>query len=286
MKQNSYLITMKPENEQLKKLIAYYYFHVSDNENYSESFLFYPNYMHALTIYKGSDVSLRNNKNVISTVKPSANKDKLTFLYTVNLKDKIRVDIEGSFQKIGIVFYPLGINHFISKPLNELMLQHFQEINLQEGFKRIISTISTDTTIEEQIETLENALLSIYTPFEEKDLQKAIKEIVLSNGTIKVDELKKLTSVSRKTLLRLFKKHTLSNIEDYKKMVMFRNSLNYALQHKELVNLTDVALYNMYYDQSHYIKHFKSFTHETPKTLLPKIKQIGNEDLYWHFLEE
>src|SRR5690606_18865319 len=126
----------------------------------------------------------------------------------------------------------------------------------------------------------------ILHPFEEKQLQKAIKEIVLSNGTIKVDELEKLTSVSRKTLLRLFKKHTLSSIEDYKKMVMFRNSLNYALQNKELSNLTDVALFNMYYDQSHFIKHFKSITKETPKTLLPKISQIGNEDLYWHFLEE
>ena len=69
-------------------------------------------------------------------------------------------------------------------------------------------------------------------------------------------------------------------------MVMFRNSLNYALSQKDLVNLTDVALYNMYFDQSHFIKHFKSVTNETPKTLLPKITQLDNKDLYWYFLEE
>lgn len=286
MEQNSYLITMKPKNDQLKKLIAYYYFHVSDNEKHSESFYFYPNYMHALTVYKGSDVIITKEKSIISQIKPSSDSNKFTFLYTVNLKEKIQVNIQGAFYKIGIVFYPLGINHFIEQSLSEIMDYFFQEINLDKKFKTCLSPLSKELLIKEQLEIVENALLAILTPFEEKKLQKAIKEIVLSNGAIKVDELEKHTEVSRKTLLRLFKKHTLSTIEEYKKMVMFRNSLNYALQHKELVNLTDIALYNMYYDQSHFIKHFKSITNEIPKTLLPKIKQIGNEDLYWHFIEE
>ncbi|HUH25774.1 MAG TPA: helix-turn-helix domain-containing protein [Flavobacterium sp.] len=282
MEERNYLITLKPKNELLKKQIAYYYFHVSDNENHSESFYFYPNYLHALTIYKGNETAVNPTGAII---RPSANKEKFTFLYTINFREKAHVDIQGSFHKIGVVFYPLGFNHFIQKPLNEMMLQNVQEVVLQEDFKRILSTISANTSIEEQIEILENALLSIYTPFQEKNLQHAIKEIILSNGTAKTDELEQLTLVSRKTLLRLFKKHTLVTIEEYKKMVMFRHSLNYALQQKDQVNLTDIALYNMYYDQSHFIKHFKSFTKETPKTLLPKIKQIGDEELYWHFLE-
>src|SRR5690554_5098251 len=256
MEQNSYLITMKPKNDQLKKLIAYYYFHVSDNEKHSESFYFYPNYMHALTIYKGSDVIITKEKSIISQIKPSSDSNKFTFLYTVNLKEKIQVNIQGAFYKIGIVFYPLGINHFIEQSLSEIMDYFFQEINLDKKFKTCLSPLSKELLIKEQLEIVEHALLE------------------------------KHTEVSRKTLLRLFKKHTLSTIEEYKKMVMFRNSLNYALQHKELVNLTDIALYNMYYDQSHFIKHFKSITNEIPKTLLPKIKQIGNEDLYWHFIEE
>lgn len=283
--QNNYLITRKPENNQLKKLIAYYYFHVSDNNEHSEAFFFYPNYMHALTIYKGSDV-LIEPKEHCSKVTASVDKDRLTFLYTVNLKDKIRVEIDGAFYKIGIVFYPLGINHFIEQPLNEMMLNAFQEITFNEDFQAILSLLSPKLPIEQQLEIIENGLLSVLRPFEEKKLQKAIKEIILSNGTIKTDELEQLTNINRKTLLRLFKKHTLATIEEYKKMVMFRNSLNYALRNKELVNLTDIALYNMYYDQSHFIKHFKSVTNETPKTLLPKIQQIGNEDLYWHFLKE
>ncbi|TDS65331.1 helix-turn-helix domain-containing protein [Myroides indicus] len=285
MEQYNYLITRKPQNSQLQKLVAYYYFHSSGDTKKTEKFYFYPNYLHALTIYKGNDVFIDIN-NVSSDVMSSEEKEKLTLLYTVNLKHKMQVEIKGDFYKIGIVFYPLGINHFILESLDALMNQRFQTIKLDHSFETILSGISKEHPIDKQLEILEEALLSVIRPFEERALYKAIKEIVLSNGTIKTDELEKITSLNRKTLLRLFKKHTLSSIEDYKKMVMFRNSLNYALQNKELVNLTDVALFNMYYDQSHFIKHFKSITSETPKTLLPKITQIGNEDLYWYFLSE
>lgn len=285
MEKNNYLITRKPQHELLKKQIAYYYFHASTNEAHSEAFYFYPNYLHALTIYKGSDV-LIDPKGNNSSVKPALNRDKLTTLYTINLDKKMHVELEGAFYKIGVVFYPLGFNHFIEHPLAQIMTQSFQEVDLNGLFKHKIAAISQEQPIEEQLKILENALLAIMKPFQENTLQKAIREIVLSNGTIKVEELEKLLLVSRKTLLRLFKKHSFSTVEEYKKTVMFRNSLNYALQHKELVNLTDVAVYSMYYDQSHFIKHFKSITKETPKSLLPKIVQIGDEDLYWRFLEE
>lgn len=285
MNQTNYLITHKPKNELLKKYISYYYFHVSNNEQHSEAFYFYPNYMHALTIYKGNDVEIDSEQKT-SKVRTSADKDKLTFLYCINLKDKIHVDLQGTFHKIGIVFYPLGLNHFIDKPINEFLSSSFQKVLMNNTFEQHIRTLKKEQPIEEQIDILENALMAVMRPFENKVLQRAVREIVLSNGTVKVETLEDITFTSRKTLLRLFKKHLYATIEEYKKMVMFRNSLNYALQHQEFVNLTDIALYSMYYDQSHFIRHFKSITEETPKTLLPQIVQIGNEDLYWHFIDE
>lgn len=285
MKKETALITLKPKNEQLKKLVAYYYFHTSTDEQHFESFYFYPNYLHALTVYRGNDI-LINFKNKGTKITSSNNKEKLTVLYTINSNEKYYVEMNGVFNKIGIVFYPLGINHFINKPLNEISMQQIQEVSLNPLFHEILSELTDNSSAEQKLEIVENALLSIIQPFQENELQKAIKEIIKSNGAIKISELEQITGKNRKTLLRLFKKHTLTTIEDYKKMVMFRNSLNYAIRHKELTNLTDVALYNMYYDQSHFIKHFKSITNETPKTLLPKIKQIDNEDLYWYFLED
>ena len=285
MEKKSYLVTLKPKNEQLKKVIAYFYFHVCENENHSESFQFYPNYLHAITIYFGNKVTLNSNP-IGSKIDKSENPNEITCLYTINTTQKIQVEMNGAYQKIGIVFYPLGVNHFIKKPLNEIMSENFKRIDLDETFTEALQNINKADDLEKQASILENALLKLYKPLNEEILNNSIKEIILSNGAIKITELEELFKINRKTLLRLFKKHTLTSVEDYKKMVMFRNSLNYAIQNKNEANLTDVALYAMYYDQSHFIKHFKSITNETPKTLLPKINKLGNEDLYWHFFEK
>ncbi|MGQ3087019.1 MAG: hypothetical protein ACT6RA_07690, partial [Flavobacterium sp.] len=59
----------------------------------------------------------------------------------------------------------------------------------------------------------------------------------------------------------------------------------YAQQAGDDATLTDVALYNYYYDQAHYIKHFRSVTMQSPKTLLSKITQLGSQPVYWNFEE-
>ena len=66
---------------------------------------------------------------------------------------------------------------------------------------------------------------------------------------------------------------------------MFRNALNFSQQKDGLLSLTDVALYNLYYDQAHFIKQFKSITKLSPKTLLSKITKLGNQEVYWNFDE-
>ena len=108
--------------------------------------------------------------------------------------------------------------------------------------------------------------------------------ILNSNGSIRVEELSEELGANRKTLLRLFKKHLCCSVEEYKKLVMFRNALNYAQKAGENTTLTDVALYSLYYDQAHYIKHFKSVTGQSPKALLSKLTDLGShEEVYWNF---
>src|SRR5690606_24602828 len=138
---------------------------------------------------------------------------------------------------------------------------------------------------DKKVSLLDDFFEKRYIPFNEPVLKKSVKEIITSNGAVKVSELSEEMDISRKTLLRLFKKHNNMSVEEYRKMVMFRQALNYFHQSKERTNLTDVALFSMYYDQAHFIKHFKSITKETPTTLLSKISHLGEEDTYWYFEE-
>jgi AraC-like DNA-binding protein len=277
---NDVFITSKPQSEKIKRFIAYYYFHFSTDDNYKKSFTFFPNYKHAITVYKNSQIEIINDH---ANVKPCVDSE-LNTLYTINKNKSVKVSIEGKFNKIGIVFNPLGINHFFTDYLSSFLqtdmgiFPHFGK-----KFDLTLEQVFNDNQTENQVKLLDQFFEESLKPFNETNLKKAIGEIIISNGGIKVSELSEKLNVNRKTLLRLFCKHTLMSVEEYKKMVMFRQAFNYFQQNKGTTNLTDVALFSMYYDQAHFIKHFKSITKETPNTLLSKISHLGLEDTYWYF---
>jgi AraC-like DNA-binding protein len=239
-----------------------------------------PNYKHALTVYRNSEVIISDSRSII---KPSKNAS-IQSLYCINKNKNIKVSIEGIFDKIGIVFNPLGINHFIEKSIQEVFPY---EINIftyfGEEFIFVLNQVFLETEIHKKVELLDAFFEKVIQPFEEQTLKKAIREIIISNGSIKVSKLSEELKINRKSLLRLFNKHTTMSVEEYRKMVMFRQAFNYFQQNKKTANLTEVALFSMYYDQAHFIKHFKSITKETPNSLLTKIQHLGLEDTYWYF---
>lgn len=278
--QNDLFITIKPLSEKISRYISYYYFHQSDDQNYQKNFIFYPNYKHALTAYKDAEVVISDNKSVI---KPAAVTCVQQF-YSINKDKSIKVSIKGKFNKIGIVFNPLGINYFIQKPLCEVITSdiiRFQYFG--EKFDTVLNLVFLENSTERKAALLDAFFEESLFSFDETMLKKAIGEIIISNGGTKVSELSDKLKINRKTLLRLFHKHTAMSVEEYRKMVMFRQAFNYFQQHKENTRLTDVALFSLYYDQAHFIKHFKSITKETPNTLLSKISHLGQEDTYWYF---
>ncbi|WP_181369531.1 helix-turn-helix domain-containing protein [Flavobacterium album] len=266
----------------MAKHIDYYYFHSSDDEGFDNKFTFYPNYKHALTIYKNSDLLFTENTSVI---RPSE-KETIGTYYSINTGSSFSVDLEGKFYKIGVVFNPLGLNHFLDKPLSDAFEPAFGPFRyFGKPLEEVVTQISTLQDAAAKAALLDSFFSKAYCGFNETAVKRAVQEILNSNGTVKVEELSDSIGVNRKTLLRLFKKHLCCSVEEYKKMVMFRNALNYSQQAGDDTTLTDVALYNYYYDQAHYIKHFKSVTMHSPKTLLSKLTHLGNQDVYWNFEE-
>ena len=280
MERKGNFITIKPKDAAVARHIDYYYFHASDDAGFHNKFSFYPNYKHALTLYLNSDVSFTGEG---SSVVPSVSNNFMA-LYSVNTHHVFDVNLSGVFYKIGIVFNPLGINHFIDKPLSDLFTPSFSEFAyFGETLENVVKSTYTSNH-DSKAAALDVFFKERYTGFDEQVVKKAVQEILNSNGGVKVEELSELTGVNRKTLLRLFKKHLCASVEEYKKLVMFRNALNYS-QQAGTPTLTDVALYSLYYDQAHYIKHFKAVTSQSPKSLLSRLTHLGNQEVYWHFEE-
>lgn len=277
MERKGNFVTIKCNDPVVARHIDYYYFHSSNDPEFHNKFAFYPNYKHALTIYLNSDVSLSDSGTSIS---PSVS-DKFIALYSINTHQSFDVNLSGCFYKIGVVFNPLGINHFINKPLCDIFTRSFAEFTYFGNALKNVIEATHAVSYDDKATALNAFFNSQYVAFNEPVVKRAVQEILNSNGSVRVEDLSEITGVNRKTLLRLFKKHLCASVEEYKKLVMFRNALNYSQQ--EGHSLTDVALYSLYYDQAHFIKHFKAVTNQPPKTLLSNLTQLGNQDVYWHF---
>lgn len=206
---------------------------------------------------------------------------RLNILYTTNLDKSIRVRFKGAFDKIGIVFAPLGLNHFVNKPLFEILSErvgYFDSFGFP--FEKCITAVFDENEEFEKVRLLdsffENALAGFNVPI----LEKAVNEIITSGGQIKVSELSEQLMTNRKTLLRLFQKHLLCSVEEYKKMVRFRQAINFSQEQNQSNTLTEIALFSQYYDQADFIRQFKSIAKESPKKIIPSISKLGNET-YW-----
>jgi AraC-like DNA-binding protein len=274
-----YFVTLPTKDDRLKPFVSYFYFHHATDENFNKSFTFYPNYKHAITAYANS----RSIKASQDSHKIVPN-DSVSVLYTMNYNKAYQVHLSGVFSKIGIVFHPLGINHFVQTDLDKIynMDNQYSFHYFGNKFDQVLQSVFETDSYELKQDILEQFLISKLQPFDQPLLKQAIDLMFDNQSNLKIEEISSILNTNRKQLLRLFQKHLCCSPEIYRKMIRFRNAFNELQTDKERT-LTDISLFHNYYDQSDFNRQFKSITKEQPKNLLRNITHIGNEDTYWKF---
>ena len=270
--------TCKPSTK-LQPYIAYYYFHESDDEDFQQSFTYYPHYKNALTIYKNVDYNILPD---FSVEVSSAKKDSLKVVYSKLYQNLGRVRINGKFVKIGVVFQPLGIQHFIKEVYSEVFSKPINFTNpFGLKFNEVLDQVFLTSIISEKANLLDEFFQQQYLGFEEERIIGAVNKIIESKGVISVSALARDLDIHRKTLLRLFQKHLDCSVEEYRKLVRFRFALE-KIQQQNNINLTTVSAEH-YYDQSDFIKQFKKLTQLSPKKFMAAVSKLGDEDTFWNF---
>lgn len=271
--------TIVPKDKDLVKCIAYYYFHESQDAHFSQDIVYHPHYLSALNVY--SKVKIQWSENG-KTYLPIASDAKEVIL-TINNKTSKEVRLRGAFQKIGVVFYPLGINHFIDRPLNELMKSN-RASNFDyfgNDFLHTSRLVFNAPSLASKRNLLDAFFKNQFKEFEDKRLTKAIDLIMNAFEMPKTQELADSLNISRKTLLRLFKTHLCFTVEEFKSVVKFRKALSFYDEAIHKPRLSHVAYDNTYYDQSDFINHFKSITGLNPSKFFSSITDISNKGTYW-----
>jgi len=157
----------------------------------------------------------------------------------------------GPLDRMSIVFYPLGINHFIETPLSEFVEKHYSFFNyFNSDFNTFLDVVYAEPDLENNRNLLDDFFIKQYKPFKEPELLKTVDILLNSEQTTKVGSLANTMSLSRRTLLRKFKKHFGYTIEAYIVVIKFRKSLLIFQKNQAANQLSKIALESNYYDQA------------------------------------
>ena len=116
---------IKPKDSRLSSLIKGYYIHSSCDPNFYSKITFYQNITTTISIYKNSKTSSQGRQRKQHFYDDNTYKSIL-----VGLVDKYQdVEFHGPLNRLAIVFYPGGINHFIKLPLSQLLEKHYSDFS-------------------------------------------------------------------------------------------------------------------------------------------------------------
>ncbi|MBA5792449.1 MULTISPECIES: AraC family transcriptional regulator [unclassified Flavobacterium] len=267
------LIFYRTRNTTLQKYIEGYYF-VSENKNTDIiRYKTFPNNYSILSVSLNADVFYEDKK---ITVVPSTTK-KITTDIVLRYTEPIDVIYEKAIDEITFYFKPLGLNHFIPDP--DFISAHKNMMNfiIFPDFNTKMHEIFCLKDREQQIETLENYLLSKVQVKDFCLMEKLLLELETSD--LKIDEIAKKFNFSRQYINKLFLKHIGKSPAEYRKIHRFRNTIK---QVKGVKNLKELTFDNLFYDQSHFNKVFKELTQSNPSSFFKNV-DTENENV-WLFI--
>lgn len=178
------------------------------------------------------------------------------------------VSTAGETGVVFISFHPIGACHFFNFPLSEI---ENQSVDLTDIFnseiRQIEELLYIKDTISGKVSVIENFLIRRYSPISSHDgilIQKGIEIVKNCKGQTNAKYLSECLYTSPKTLERKFAKYLGKTTKQIIKLMRFHEVLHNLSGINEL-SLTEHAYNNGYFDQSHFIHDFKSYTGYTPK---------------------
>lgn len=232
----------------------------SFGESLIENKLVLPNGCFNLAIIHGSAIEVHTSKKKYAMSEG--------FYFCSQMTNKVLVNISPK-TKVTII------------QLHAWTLSMFPNYNLSDFTDSIVEINPAQIPFKIDISSdIINLLNAINSYFEELSLlnpdqnlvEKICAIIKVEEEEISVSEISQNLKSSQRLLQIKFKNATGLTIKKYIQILKFRKAVDQMVNSDlEKLKLTDVALYNKYFDQSHFIRKFKDVTKTTPKTFDPDL---------------
>ncbi len=201
---------------------------------------------------------------------------------TVKQPRSIISGLTGSFSDVStngeagvafVSFYPTGAYHFFNFPLSEI---ENQSINLSDIFVKEVPQVEeilfSKKTITGRVCVIEDFLRKRFSPISSYDnllIRRGVEIIKSCKGQTTAIALSNNLSITTKSLERKFSQYLGKTTKQVIKLIRFQEILQDLSNNKNL-HLTEYAYRNGFFDQSHFIREFKTYSGYTPKEFVAK----------------
>ena len=185
----------------------------------------------------------------------------------------------GAFRMAGIRFYPHGLHQLLGLPADETIdlaasPQEVFGLTYRSWEERLFNAKDQKETVELN----DHYFLDLRAKINLRPCPltaHVLHQIAQSRGNLKMSDLQHEFKLSYKTIDRRFRKSVGLAPKRYARIYRFYCALQqYHWQVPE--KLSDLAYDCGYYDQNHFIRDVKEFTHRVPKDFFPTSKEDTN----------
>ncbi|HCR90852.1 MAG TPA: hypothetical protein DIW50_10430 [Prolixibacteraceae bacterium] len=174
---------------------------------------------------------------------------------------------EGESGVIAVVFHSYGACNFFRFPLCELQNQSIHLADVFSGeIKLVEEQVCECRDLNSRIAVIERFLIKKLSPVKEHDfllIKRGTELIRQSRGQVQARKLAGELLVTPKNLERKFASLVGQSPKQFSRVIRFWEVMT-GLTLKQSHYLTEYAYNNGYFDQSHFIREFKSYSGYTP----------------------
>lgn len=181
------------------------------------------------------------------------------------LRNSMRlVDYTPETATLLVIFNEGGAAALFKESLHELFGSSatLDELMPRQAVSEVEERLAEAKTNQQRLTIVEQFLLSrLQETSTDLLVQRAIQQIQLSSGTVRINELLANLPISQDPFEKRFRRVVGTSPKQFSKIVRLRSVIN---QYSSEQSLTNMAHQAGYFDQAHFIKDFRSFTGQAP----------------------
>ena len=178
--------------------------------------------------------------------------------------------LKSGHEYLGVRFTPGALPSYLNVSAKELISQRLNLFDIVHDRDHLFEKLITSQSFNNQVQIIQHHFAREEFSKPSNKTQAALNAINTCYGNIQINELERVTGISKRTLQRLFREELGISPKEFSRIVRCQSAVNQINQLSE-VTFIDLAHDLGFSDQPHFMREFKSLVSSTPFAYRRKI---------------